>query len=342
MTGGIGKTHILISALVLAVSVATCAALDIAANSPRVAHWFDQRGSIKARALNRAFVNQGVFGDAFNGLLLVDAPETDFSAGGVYFFGSSNLLFVAQFNDLPPEQRKVIHNFGFPEANPTQIFQLIRYVDQAHGLLSRAPERTHIVLGLSENDLLSDTKGMSFLGSGLHDTGVFTYDPVQGIAPAPMSSWKRALTIRKLRWYDLVQQFKRLGERRPPAQTDVPGFRLELKRFIGTAAPDATTRETAELGRLFDYLKARNVSVSVVRLPKGSWAEGSVLDEAFTRDIPPLCASRGVPILDLSHFLRDDEFMDARHPTFRGAQRERDELVKFALTQLQSSPDHAR
>jgi hypothetical protein len=149
-----------------------------------------------------------------------------------------------------------------------------------------------------------------------------------------MNSWKRAITIRKLRWYDLVQQFKRMSERRPPAQTDVEGFKREVKRFAGTAPPGAIARETAELGRLLDYLKARNVSVTVIRLPKGSWAEDSVLDEAFTRDIPPLCASRGVPILDLSHFLRDDEFQDARHPTFLGAQRERDALTDFALNDL--------
>jgi hypothetical protein len=330
----IERSHVAVSLLLLPIFVGTCVALDMGASSPSIARRFDDYGENVSRNINRAFVHQGVFGDAFNGLMLVDAPNTKYEAGGVYFFGSSNLVFAAQFAFLPEEVQMVIHNFGFPGANPTQIFQLIRYLEQQHGFLNRGAAKTHVAICLTENDLIEEPGASWFLPSALRDTGLFTYDKSQGIAPVPMSGWARAIKVRELRWFNLMQQFKRATTKLPPASTDVEAFRGEVTRLISTSEPEATPRQVAELGRLLDYLKARNIDVTVVRLPKGSWAEGSALDRAFTQDVTALCTGRGVPILDLSHLLRDDEFMDAHHPTFTGALKERDALARFAAGKL--------
>ena len=38
--------------------------------------------------------------------------------GGVYFFGASNMKWAMCVPDLPPEQRKLVHNFGAGEGSP--------------------------------------------------------------------------------------------------------------------------------------------------------------------------------------------------------------------------------
>src|SRR4051794_10578875 len=87
----IERSHMAVSLLLLPLFVGTCIALDLGASSPSIARRFDEYGERVSRSINRSFVHQGVFGDAFNGLMLVDAPQTNYDAGGVYFFGSSNL-----------------------------------------------------------------------------------------------------------------------------------------------------------------------------------------------------------------------------------------------------------
>ncbi len=330
----IERSHIAVSLLLLPIFVGTCVALDLGATSPSIARRFDEYGEGVSRTLNRAFVHQGEFGDAFNGLMLIDAPQTDYDAGGVYFFGSSNLIFAAQFAHLPGEQQKFLHDCGFPGANPTQILQLIRFLEKEHGFLTRGTEKTHVAICLSENDLIEEPGASWFLPSALRDTGLFTYDKSVGIAAVPMSGWARAIEVRKLRWFNFMQQFKRAMTRLPPAVLDLEAFRAEIKRIITSGSSEATPRQVAEVGRILDYLKDRKVAVTVVRLPKGSWSEGSLLDRAFTQDVTALCAERDVPILDLSHLLRDEEFMDAHHPAFTGAEKERDALADFALKDL--------
>jgi len=333
----IEQAHLAVSLLLLPFFVGTCVALDMGASSPSIARRFDDYGEGVLRSLNRAFIHQGAFGDSFNGLMLVDAPQTNYDAGGVYFFGSSNLAFAAQFAHLPEEQQKFIHGFGFPAANPTQIFQFIRYLEAQHGFLARGREKTRVVICLTENDLLEEPGATWFLPSALSATGLFTYDPGKGIAPVPMCCLGRASKVRELRWFSFLQQIKRATTKLPPVQTDPEDFRAEVRRLLAMNTPEATSRQVAELGRMLDYLKAKDIAVAVVRLPKGSWAEGSALDRAFTQNVTALCAARGVPILDLSHFLRDDEFMDAHHPTFIGAEKERDALADFALNDLRKT-----
>ena len=157
------------------------------------------------------------FGDAFNGVMLIDAPQTDYDAGGVYFFGSSNVVFAAQFANLPEQQQKLIHDFGFPGANPTQIFQFIRYLEQQHGFLKRGAAKTHVAICLTENDLIEEPAAMWFLPSALRDTGMFTYDRSEGFGLVPMSKWERAHPVARLRLVQLHaadSSVRRHGSRR--------------------------------------------------------------------------------------------------------------------------------
>jgi hypothetical protein len=155
---------------------------------------------------------------------------------------------------------------------------------------------------------------------------------VDALKPA----WKRAYLIRRLRWYDLMVQIPRMTKRLPPGRLNRPAFDAEITRLLAVNPPDGSAQQIQELEGILDYVKSHNANAAVVRLGKGSWSAGTVFDQAFTRNVPAMCAARGVPFLDLSHLLRDDEFMDAHHPTFIGAEKERDELAKFALTQLRA------
>ena len=328
------RTHILVSAAILAIFVGTCAAIDFASGSARVAQWFDDWGEARARKINRAYVHEGVFGEQLHGLLLIDAPQMNYEQGGVYFFGSSNLVFAAQFNDLPAEQSKYLHCYGFPSANPTECLQFIRYFEQADGFLRRGASRTCVVIALSENDLLGLPAEGWYIPSALPDMQVFDYDPGQGVLTVPMPQWKRAYLIRKLRWNDLMSQIPRMHNGLPPPRLDRPGFDAEIKRLLTANLPGATEQQVKDVQAILDYVQSRGAHAAVVRLPAGTWSLGTPFDDAFRKNIPQMCAARGVPFLDLSRLLSDEEFMDAHHPTFLGAEKVRDEMVKFALTQL--------
>jgi len=47
-----------------------------------------------------------------------------------------------------------------------------------------------------------------------------------------------------------------------------------------------------------------------------------------------MAAANGIPLIDLTHLLSDNEFMDDRHPTFAGAKEVHQALLKWAFDQL--------
>ena len=89
-----------------------------------------------------------------------------------------------------------------------------------------------------------------------------------------------------------------------------------------------------ELAQLLDYLKAKGIKIQFLMMPSGHWNDGLPLHEKFVATIPPMCAARGIPLLDYSHLLPDDEFMDSHHPSSRGAKMIHDAMVRAALLHL--------
>ena len=335
----VARIHIRTALAMLAAVVVACAAVDFCAHSRRVAEWLDARALISYKRYNRAYNHTRNYGDPFEFLMLDELPKADYSKGGVYVLGSSNVMFCADFADLAPEQARLIHDYGFPGASPAEIFQFVRFLVENEGFLTAGPGKTEVLLSLCENDLLE--AGPWGPGAGgyfppyLNASGFYHYDPTGGISVVPMSPVERFFKLRKNRWRSFLQRCGRMLERTAHSPVDMQTRRVEAMRY--GASDDWSAHpppQLKELARLLDYLKAKGVKVQFLMVPSGHWNDGVPLHENFVAAIPPLCAARGIPLLDYSRLLSDDEFMDAHHASYKGALKLHDAMVRLALEHL--------
>ena len=66
--------------------------------------------------------------DTEDRVVLQEIADLDPSAGGVYFFGASNMKWAMCVPDLPPAQRKLVHDFGAGEGSPYFHQQFTEYL----------------------------------------------------------------------------------------------------------------------------------------------------------------------------------------------------------------------
>ena len=318
-----------------------CAAVDQAAHSQRVFKWLEDRALADSRKQGQPFVRTGNFRDYFDTLMLDELPGADYSRGGVYFFGSSNVLYCADFADLPPDQVRLIHNYAFPGADPGEILQFIRYLVERRGFLAAGAEKTCAVVCLGQDDMVQSTPeeqgAGGFFPAYLKSSSFYQYDPVDGIRDAPLTSWNYFAKLRRARWRGLMQRLGRSLEGAPRRQIDMKALREQAERAKTSASYKPL--ELAELERLMVYLKSRNVDVRFLFMPMGSWNDGTPVHEAFISKTSAICAAKGIPVIDLGQLLSDDQFMDFHHANLEGAQKVKNVLVDVALKYLRLSPD---
>ena len=79
--------------------------------------------------------------DTEDRVVLQDVAELDPSAGGVYFFGASNMKWAMCVPDLPPDERMLVHNFGAGEGSPYFHRQFTEYLVKDKHILRAGPAR---------------------------------------------------------------------------------------------------------------------------------------------------------------------------------------------------------
>ena len=94
------------------------------------------------------------------------------------------------------------------------------------------------------------------------------------------------------------------------------------------------TAQTAELGRLIDYLDARKVRVTAVLMPLGSWHHDLPYPAAYREQVVSICNARDVPLVDLAGLLSDDQFSDSCHFNYSGQRQLHPVLMEIALSHL--------
>jgi len=332
------RTHCTVSLLLLAVCGMLCAAMDVAARSQRLAIWLDDRAAVEYERQNRAFLRTRNYGDFFETLMLDELPHADYSRGGAYVMGSSNVVFCAEFGDLPTEPRKLIHNYGFPGADALEMLQFVQYLTDHEGWLRAGGDKTAVLIGLNYKDMLDTTA--QFGGAGdffpayLNGSGLFQYDPKQGVSLPPMSPWERSLLIRRNQWRSFAIRLERSITPVKNLQANAAAIHAAAERASKIGESLETSSQWAQLQRLLDYLKARHMRASLLIMPTGTWFDGIPAEQIFITRLPRMAAANGVPLIDLTHLLSDDEFMDDRHATFAGAKKVHQALLKWAFNQL--------
>jgi hypothetical protein len=337
---GIVRTQVMLSLGLLLVFVGTCAAVEFGAHSETLGRWLQDRETSRDRRDDRLVTYTRNFLDAGDRLMLGDLPNLDTSKGGVYVLGSSAVLYCLEDWSLPPQQARLIHNFGFYSINPTQMLQFARFMTEHESLLSAGGNKTMIFIGLSLADMVEDDPdlgvgGARYLPACVERSGLYDYDKNTGISVIPMTRPISRLTYEKALCRSFLLRCC-LGasgshDRRP---IDRAAFKVEIQTRLGHDWQRVMSRQLLELEQLFDYLQARQVEVVPFFVPRGSWTDDLPACKQFVAAVNGICQARHLPPLDYGHLLKDEEFSDPMHPAAEGTRKVHAAMMKIAMEYL--------
>lgn len=176
--------------------IGTCIGIDLLAQDKGLERALTAQSYLLSKEDHKLFSDTGNFIDLEDRVFLDQIPRTDYSKGGVYFFGTSNMKWAFHTWDLPAAERHLIGNYGFGGANHTTVLQLIRYLIAQHGFLS-AGKRDLVVFGVSFH--LGVEPAPLYFYNMLQRHGLFTISPDGRIVPAKLSPLDRWMRVEKAR-----------------------------------------------------------------------------------------------------------------------------------------------
>ena len=339
------RTQFLAVLILLSFIGVTFSALDMVAKNESVSNWIDHKEQEILKKTKGYFSYTGNFVDFEDRLLLDELPNADYSRGGVFLIGSSNLKWATMFWNLPAEQRALIHNYAIGGSGHTQQYHFLRYLIEQRNLLRAGGDKTLVVFGVSYHNVGHRFGPDSFFVNLWQRHGFYTCSPTEGITPVLVNTIYRLFHIERVRIAGFIsrllpcirREVRRLWWQDAPISPRVhnPGKYNELRReFMG---PDWKVRlvdQTAEFARTIDYLRAREVRVAVVLLPQGSWEDNLPFERSYNDEIVKICSTEGVPLFDWSGILKDDDFADSNHPNLTGMEKLQSAFLNIARPHL--------
>ncbi len=273
-------------------------------------------------------------------LLLDELPHADYSHGGVYFFGASNVKVSIMPWELPPAIRSRVGNYGVSSANFTQQRQFIEYLIQHRGLLRAGSGRVSVVFGLFYGNAVEvrNRPNGDYFPSLFQRHGLFTYSDRDGIRPVETSALRRWLVTEKAVASNFLRTylFGLKGRWKPQLAHDAGEYAAYWSGYLGSDWQAGMASQMGEWAAVIDSLLLRGVRVTAVLLPLGSWHGGLPYPSAFREQAAAVCGQHGVPLVDCSSLLPDDEFQDSTHPNLRGQMRLHRALEDLALRELRA------
>lgn len=334
------------SLALLAVLLGTSLVTDLLARNRGLERWFTAKSSELAEKNRSIFSNTGNFIDFEDRVLLDEIPRADYSQGGVYFFGTSNMKWAFTTWDLPAEQKRFIGNYGIGASNHTIQLRLIRYLIEQRGFLT-AGEKDLVILGVSFQLTHIDNPSTGYFASLLRRHGLYMITPDDRIAPVPMSLVERWLRIEKARSGGLFWNTERLAKswlvalaglsRRPH-----PGLAMDtpdnLLGFMGGAQwQQNMDAEVERLRETIFLVRSHHAQVKVMLLPQGTWMDELPFKARYEGMIRALCQSTSTPLIDLSRAIPDKDFVDSNHLTVEGQEKFRGLIMGEILGHLQKA-----
>jgi hypothetical protein len=293
---------------------ATCAAIVWLAHASPVIPGFAERELALQREANGVYLYDAGFVDEVDWLLLDQIPSGDTSRGGVYFIGDSAMKVALHDWLLPPEERRLIHNYSIGALRHSDANALVRMLVEDFDLLRAGGERTTIFLSCSYYLARPPIEGVKF-SYFIERHGLYTYSEEGGMHPASLLPWDRFLKVQReaaTRFLEIV-----FGQRRSRVLPINPELKSPESRPIEGDWPAALDREVGELDDLIAYLQARGVNVVAIFPPSGSWEDRLRYDTEYRAAVAPVLQKHGVRLIDQSDLVSDEEFADRNHPTFQ-------------------------
>ena len=343
--GFVARRYQAIASLVLlTVLVGTGLVTDLLARNRSLEKWLMANSSEFAEKNGTVFSNTGNFIDFEERVLLDEIPYADYSRGGVYFFGTSNMKWAFNTWDLPAEQKRFIGNYGIGASNHTIQLQLIRYLMEQRGFLT-AGKKDLVIFGVSFH-LGHIDPPTGFFASLLRRRGLYMITPDDRIAPVPMSVVEHWLRIEKARSGGFIWNIGRLAKnwvaalaglsRRPqPGLFDTSD---RLHGFMGGAQwQQNMDAEVDQLRETILLLRSHHAQVKVLLLPQGTWMDELPFKARYEGLIRALCQSTSTPLIDLSRAMPDEDFVDSNHLTVEGQEKFRGLIMGEILGHLQKA-----
>jgi hypothetical protein len=331
--------------LMLGVVGGTCLILDAMANSQAVQDWM-RRVSWQQSKLKKQiplFCYNEHFSDYEDCLLHKVVPAADFSRGGVYFMGASNMKWALKLWDLPAETRPLIRNFAFGGTKHSSQFEFIRFLVEQEGFLKAGGEKTLVVFGVNYRNAHHSKRNRAgrdeYFDSLWNRHGFYTIAADGSIHRSGLNAVAETMILERIKITGLLKELVNLAyvPFKPTRVQDRNAYNQYWAAGMGPHWEEMVGSEAAAFGRMVDYLQQRNVKVVAVRMPVGSWEDDLPYERAYIRQLREVCESRGVRIHDFSRMLDDDLFADSIHLTPAGIEKFEPAVMKIALEHLRST-----
>jgi hypothetical protein len=324
-------------------------AIETAVHSEALGAWMDREWA-KVNSTSNEYRRQYL--DTEDRVVLQDLADLDTSQGGVYFFGASNMKWATRFLDLPPDERKLVHNFGAGEGSPYFNQQLTEYLVRQKDLLQAGPEKTLIVYGTGFINAKPSAEGTAaFFPNLWRRYGLYTYDYKKGVEPICRGNWLDAYSLEKARCSSFMQgAIDRAGRmavpkalRRRRAEKDPAAFAADYQRRMGPDWEANIDLHRKEMQAWFDYVKSQKMDFAIVLLPLASWHQPLPYPPKYRAMIEDFCKKnrnadgREVPLYDLTAIAGDDDFGDHIHMNAQGLPKTDAALMDIARTFLEKT-----
>ncbi len=315
--------------------------LEAAVHSEAFGVWMDRKWA-EANDTPIAYARQ--FLDTEDRVVLQEVAGLDPSAGGVYFFGASNMKWAMCVPDLPPEQRRLVHNLGAGEGSPYFHQQFTEYLVKHKDILRAGSEKTLIVFGTSFlNAKPAGDNPTTVLSNMWRRYGLYGYDFRQGIEPISRGPAWDAYALEKARCSSFVQGLIDRGGRlavpkvlrRRKTEKNAAVYAADYKKRMGPNWEEGIRQHRRELQQWLDYLRTQKINFEIVLLPLASWHKPLPYPREYRAMIEEFCATNHVPLIDYSDLLTDDDFLDHIHVNEQGLPKTDAALMDVAREFLQ-------
>jgi len=320
----------------LAVIGLSAVALEGAVHNEALGIWMDRQWAASNESANEY---RRQYLDTEDRVILQEIAALDPSAGGVYFFGASNMKWSMCVPDLPPDQRKLVHNFGAGEGSPYFYRQFTEYLVRHKNILCAGPEKTLIVFGTGFLNAKPASDSPTTVFSNMWQRyGLYHYDFHAGIEPLQRGAACDAYVLEKARCASLVQGLIDRAERmavpkalrRRKVEKDAAVYAADYEKRMGRDWEKRIEQHRQELQQWLDYLRSQKIEFRIVLLPLASWHKPLPYPAKYRAMIEKFCSTNHVPLVDNENLVTDDDFMDHIHMNEQGLQKTDHALMEIA------------
>jgi hypothetical protein len=308
-----------------AASCVTFAAAAAGAHVTPVIQNHVERQIERQAAVNGMYLYNDGYVDDGDYVLLGQIPNADFSRGGVYFIGPSEMKLTLMPWRLSSEESALIHNYSLGDFRHGDVYQFVRMLVEEAGLLQAGAERTTIFLGLSTE--MTREPSREYVGRLFERHGFYNFERSGEMHLRAMSPAERAYRLGR----NSANRFLSVLLTSPNRVRTLREVEQLPENQIRTGDwRPAMELEERNLAQTIDYLQARGVAVRAIYPPQASWRRDVDYSAPYFEMVSEVLAARGVPLIDQRDLLTDAEFGDAVHARYEGQLKLHDAYLELA------------